>query len=107
MCLIMKRLLIIGCGDVGLRLIPLARPRYRVFALTRDAAQCASLRVLGVTPVIGDLDKPQSLSAIAGIAHDVVHLASPPSHGTTDTRTTHLIAALMNRRKSKDYRGSL
>lgn len=106
----MKRLLIIGCGDVGVRLIPLARARYhvygRVYALTRDPAQCASLRALGVTPVIGDLDKPQSLSAIAGIAHDVVHFAPPPSQGVTDTRTAHLIAA-MGKRRSKNIQGSL
>ena len=82
----MKRLLIIGCGDVGQRLIPLALTRYRVYALTRDRAQCVALRALGVTPVIGDLDKPQSLTTIAGIAHDVVHLAPPPSQGVSDTR---------------------
>ena len=103
----MKRLLIIGCGDVGLRLIPLARARYRIYALTRDAAQCAALRALGVTPVIGDLDQPQSLSAIAGLAHDVVHLAPPPAQGVTDTRTAHLIAALVNRRRNKNIRSSL
>jgi nucleoside-diphosphate-sugar epimerase len=99
---IMKRLLIIGCGDVGLRLIPLALARYRVYALTRDASQCAVLRALGVTPIVGDLDKPQTLSAIAGIAHDVVHLAPPPAQGVTDTRTAHLIAALG--RHGKNYR---
>ena len=103
----MKRLLIIGCGDVGLRLIPLARPRYRVYALTRDRAQWARLRALGVTPVIGDLDQPQSLWPIAGLAHDVVHLAPPPSQGVTDTRTAHLIAALVNRRRHKNSRASL
>ena len=103
----MKRLLIIGCGDVGLRLIPLALARYRVFALTRDAAQCATLRALGVTPVIGDLDKPQSLSAIAGIAHDVVHLAPPPANGAVDSRTAHLIAALGRTKITRIIRGSL
>ena len=103
----MRRLLIIGCGDVGLRLIPLARTRYRIYALTRDVAQCATLRALGVTPVVGDLDKPQSLAAIAGIAHDVVHLAPPPSQGVADTRTAHLIAALMSRRRRINMAGSL
>ncbi len=111
----MKRLLIIGCGDVGARLIPLALARRhvyaRVYALTRDASQCASLRALGVTPVAGDLDKPHTLSAIAGIAHDVVHLAPPPSQGVTDTRTAHLIAALgknnRNNRKGKLNRSTL
>lgn len=103
----MKRLLIIGCGDVGMRLIPLALARYRVFALTRDVAQCAVLRATGVTPVIGDLDQPQSLSAIAGIAHDVVHLAPPPASGMADTRTAHLIAALGRTRINRINRGSL
>lgn len=103
----MKRLLIIGCGDVGQRLVALARARYRVYALTRDPAQCVALRALGVTPVIGDLDKPQSLTTIAGIAHDIVHLAPPPSQGVNDTRTAHLIAALMNRRRKSNVQGSL
>jgi nucleoside-diphosphate-sugar epimerase len=107
----MKRLLIIGCGDVGLRLIALARARQRVYsriyALTRDVSRCAALRASGVTPIVGDLDQPQSLSAIAGIAHDVVHLAPPPATGVADTRTAHLIAALVNRRKAKNSRGSL
>jgi nucleoside-diphosphate-sugar epimerase len=102
----MRRLLIIGCGDVGMRLIPLVRARYRVFALTRDAAHGAALRALDATPIVGDLDHPQSLSAIAGIAHDVVHLAPPPSHGHRDTRTAHLIAAL-GRRRSGNGAGSL
>lgn len=102
----MKRLLIVGCGDVGMRLIPLARARYRVYALTRDAAHCGALRALGATPIIGDLDQPQSLSAIAGIAHDVVHLAPPPSQGLSDTRTAHLIAAL-GKRRNKIGAGSL
>ena len=104
----MKRLLIIGCGDVGLRLVPLALPRYRVYALTRDPAQCAALRALGVTPVLGDLDQPQTLSAIAEIAQDVVHLAPPPAQGVIDTRTAHLIAALgKSQRKNKNSRSTL
>lgn len=109
-----RRLLIIGCGDVGVRLIALARLRYRVFALTRDASQCAPLRALGATPIIGDLDQPQTLTMLAGIAHDIVHLVPPPAVGVTDTRTAHLIAALgklayrlANRRKAKNHQNSL
>ena len=102
---VMRRLLIIGCGDVGVRLIPLARPRYRVLALTRDRSQCASLRALGATPIFGDLDQPQTLSVLAGIAHDIVHLAPPPAVGATDTRTAHLIAALANRGSSRGSTG--
>jgi nucleoside-diphosphate-sugar epimerase len=90
----MKRLLIIGCGDVARRMIPLLRGRCRIYALARDPRHFAALRAHGVTPVPGDLDAPASLAALAGLAHDVVHFAPPPDCGVRDTRTTHLIAAL-------------
>jgi nucleoside-diphosphate-sugar epimerase len=90
----MKRLLIVGCGDIAKRLIPLLHGRCRIYALSRTAQRLAPLRSLGVTPVRGDLDAPETLGALAGLAHDVVHLAPPPDRGTRDTRTAHLIAAL-------------
>jgi len=90
----MKRLLIIGCGDVGLRVAMLLRSRHRIYALTRDAERSAALRDHGLTPLTGDLDRPATLAGLAGLAHDVIHLAPPPAGGTADTRTAHLIAAL-------------
>lgn len=93
-----KRLLIVGCGDVGRRLIPYALARYRVYALSREGTTAA--RALGAVPVTADLDQPHSLSVISGLAHDVVHLAPPPAQGASDTRTAHLIAALGNMKSS-------
>ena len=90
----MRRLLIIGCGDVALRMVSLVRGRYRIYALTRSAARLAMLRNCGITPIRGDLDRPETLDTIAGLAHDIVHLAPPPAHGQRDTRTAHLVAAL-------------
>ena len=90
----MKRLLIIGCGDVGLRVAMLLRARHRIYALTRDAEHGAALRDQGLMPLAGDLDQPATLDGLAGLAHDVIHLAPPPASGTIDTRTAHLIAAL-------------
>lgn len=90
----MRRLLIIGCGDVALRMVPLVRSRYAVYALTRDAARLPLLRSVGLRPVWGDLDRPDTLAALPGLAQDVVHFAPPPREGLHDTRTAHLIAAL-------------
>ena len=45
------RLLIVGCGDVGMRLLPLVRERFRVFAVTSQPARCAALRAAGAYPV--------------------------------------------------------
>lgn len=90
----MRRLLIIGCGDIALRMLPLLRARYTVYALVRSRERLPELRALGLRPVLGDLDKPETLGALSGIAHDVVHFAPPPPSGPHDTRTAHLIAAL-------------
>ncbi|MGZ5818000.1 MAG: SDR family NAD(P)-dependent oxidoreductase, partial [Burkholderiaceae bacterium] len=38
------RLLILGCGDVGLRLLPLVRDHFRVFAVTSQLSRCDELR---------------------------------------------------------------
>jgi len=98
----MKRLLIIGCGDIAERALPLLVRRYRIFALVRTPARAAELRALnlGIVPVAGDLDQPASLQSLAGLAHDVLHCAPPPAHGARDTRTAHLTAALARSRTS-------
>jgi len=90
----MKRLLIIGCGNVGLRVALLLRARHRIYALTHSAERFADLRRHGLMPLLGDLDQPDTLAGLCGLAHDVIHLVPPPPRGQTDTRTAHLIAAL-------------
>jgi len=92
------RLLVVGCGDVGRRVLGLLGARWRVAALVRDPAGAAPLRGLGVTPLRGDLDAPASLARLAGWADAVLHLAPPPADGALDTRTRHLLAALGRRR---------
>jgi len=88
------RLLLVGCGDVGMRLLPLLVPRFRVFALTRDAERMTELRALGAVPVLADLDRPASLARLRGLASRVVHLAPPPAQGAFDVRTRNLTAIL-------------
>jgi nucleoside-diphosphate-sugar epimerase len=94
----MRRLLIVGCGDVALRLAPLLRGRYRVFALTHSQARYALLRTHGITPLSGDLDDADSLARLAGLPHDVLHFAPPPNAGSHDPRTGNLIRALRRAR---------
>ncbi|MFZ6778984.1 SDR family oxidoreductase [Undibacterium sp. Ji83W] len=88
------RLLIIGCGDVGMRLLPLLRQHFRIFALTSQTGRCAELRAAGAIPLIGNLDQPHTLARLKGLADRVVHLAPPPSEGKTDRRTQNLTAIL-------------
>jgi nucleoside-diphosphate-sugar epimerase len=109
--------LIIGCGDVGLRVArdlnhcPAGSlsPRAKLIALTSSPSRVGELRALGITPLIGNLDNPATLARLSGIATRVVHMAPPPSEGLAarregqsaqwwrDPRTQHLLQALRKR----------
>ena len=92
-----SRLLIIGCGDVGLRVLRVLAGRWRVFALTSTPARAAELRAAGAVPLLGNLDEPATLRRLAGLADRVLHLAPPARDGEADTRTRQLLAALSRR----------
>ena len=59
------RLLIIGCGDVGMRLLPILVKTHKVYVLTTQESKLASLREIGVIPFIGNLDDYKSLKKLA------------------------------------------
>jgi nucleoside-diphosphate-sugar epimerase len=96
-----ERVLIVGCGDVGLRVAARLRPRVRVMALTSSPGRVEELRRAGLTPLHGDLDHPASLLRLAGLATRVVHLAPPPGDASAswwrDLRTAALLHALWRR----------
>jgi nucleoside-diphosphate-sugar epimerase len=87
-------LLIVGCGDVGLRVVKLLRSRWRLIALTSTPERVPALRAAGALPLIGNLDTPATLARLAGLADAVLHLAPPPNLGETDPRTRNLLHAL-------------
>lgn len=91
------RLLILGCGDVGMRLLPLLRDQFRIFAVTSQPGRRAELRAAGAVPLVADLDQPATLRRLAGLAQHVVHLAPPPAEGLVDRRTRNLTAILPER----------
>jgi len=91
------RLLIIGCGDVGLRIVSrlnAATSRLRIIALTSTPSRAPLLRAAGVLPVPGNLDDRRTLRRLRGLAPWLLHLAPPDDGGVTDARTRRLVAAL-------------
>lgn len=98
------RLLIVGCGDVGLRVAARFSPHaIALTALTSQAERVALLRKQGVRPIVGNLDLSASLARLRGLAPYVLHLAPPAaarSSATHDTRSRHLQKALSPRGQS-------
>ena len=94
-------MLIIGCGDVGQRAAKQLVGRTRVVALTSNPEKCAAFKAQGITPLLGNLDLPETLQRLSGWATRVLHLAPPPSDRvggwSTDPRTLNLVRALKKR----------
>ncbi len=93
----MKKLLVVGCGDIALRALPQLVRHYQVTGLVRGAAQADRIAALGATPLTGDLDQAATLAPLAGVAELVLHLAPPGDSGGRDQRSANLIAALASR----------
>ncbi|MFN6101286.1 MAG: SDR family NAD(P)-dependent oxidoreductase [Burkholderiales bacterium] len=91
------RVLIVGCGDVGLRAASGLLSSARGSALTSTPARVPVLQRRGIVPLLGNLDEAASLRRLAGVATHVVHMAPPPLQGNTDPRTRALIQALVLR----------
>ncbi len=97
-CARVIRVLLIGCGDIALRVADLLRPKARLYGLTRRPEDVPKLRAHGVIPIVGDLDKLATLGRLRAAPFAVLHFAPPPSDGRDDPRTQNLIAALARAR---------
>jgi nucleoside-diphosphate-sugar epimerase len=79
----MKRLLIVGYGDVARRAAPLLEGRFDILTLSRANGM--------------DLDRLETLQDLAP-ADAVLHCAPPPPAGDLDTRTANLLNAFESTR---------
>lgn len=91
------RLLVVGCGDVGLRLVAALGRRLpdalHICAVTRNAGQRMRAAQRGARALAIDLDDRRDLRRLASLARWVIHLAPPRPDGEGDPRTAHLLAA--------------
>ncbi len=87
-------ILIAGCGDVGMRLIPWLLPYFKVFASTSQPQRFAELRTAGAVPVLLNFDRRESLQRWRGIFDKVIYLAPPAAQGDKDSRSRNLAAIL-------------
>src|SRR5512145_2176102 len=95
------RLLIVGCGDIGLRIVARVHRRFRIVALTSTPARRPELRAAGAVPIVGNLDARATLARLRGFGARVIHLAPPAESGAGDGRTERLVNALTRREGSR------
>jgi len=103
-----ERVLVVGCGDVGMRAAGLLRGRVRLIASTSSPARVHELRQAGLTPIVADLDRPATLRRLSGLATRVLHLAPPArvEEGALwwrDARTLALARALRLRSRPSAF----
>jgi len=86
------RVLIVGCGYVGLPLgIELVRQGHEVFGLRRTADSSADLTAAGLKPLVADITRPKTLAALPGPFDWVVNtVASTRGGGPDDYRQVYL-----------------
>lgn len=88
------RILMIGCGDVGRRLLPSLTKTHQVIVLTSQESKLQELRTLGTLPILGNLDQRPTLKRLSHLASTVIHLAPPNPDGLRDLRTQNLLRIL-------------
>jgi len=87
--------LIIGCGDVGLRVARRLRDSgIAVTGLVRSESSAAALQAEGIDTRTGDLD---SDTVVLPAADRIFWFAPPPTHGTQDPRLRRALACLDQR----------
>lgn len=92
---LMPDILIVGCGDIGVRVARLEQAQGRAVAgLVRNDAGAGRLRDFDVTPVMGDLDDPDSLIALPSAGTLLYYFAPPPGGGPWDTRMRNFCASI-------------
>ena len=87
----LMRVLIVGCGYVGLPLgKELARQGHEVFGLRRSALAEAELQAAGITPLHADITQPETLAKLPRDFDWVVNCAASGGGGADDYRKIYL-----------------
>ncbi|MGD0743898.1 MAG: SDR family oxidoreductase [Verrucomicrobiota bacterium] len=85
------RVLIVGCGYVGLPLgAELVRLGHEIFGLRRSAAAENDLKAAGIQPLLGDVTKPETLAGLPRDFDWVVHCVSSTGGSAEDYRQVYL-----------------
>ncbi len=85
--------IIVGCGDVGLRILKLFSSKHRILATCRRTEQAKAIKELGGVAIIGNLGDKKYIKRIANLCKSsrCLLLYQPPNHGQKDPISFKLI----------------
>jgi len=87
-----KHILIIGCGDIGIRVAKIWKKASKsVFAVARSESSIDSFRQQHIHACQADLDNVDSLKSLPSKQALLYYFAPPPATGQKDTRMTHFL----------------
>ena len=89
------RVVIAGCGDVGLRLLTRYQDRASFIALARRPGQCRRIRARGARALMVDLDQPGRRRNVMACANRLIYLAPPDPEQFADPRMARSLRALL------------
>jgi nucleoside-diphosphate-sugar epimerase len=85
------RVLIVGCGYIGIPLgAELVRREYEVYGLRRTASADKQLRSFGISPLVGDITQPNALAALPASFDWVINCAASSGGGPNEYRAVYL-----------------
>ncbi len=91
----MKPVVIIGCGDIGLRVARLYRDKgASISGMVREDEKAQHLTSLGISPLVANLDDPESLTHLPLNGAQVFYFAPPPGGGFSDPRMRRLLESI-------------
>jgi nucleoside-diphosphate-sugar epimerase len=89
--ILLMRVLIIGCGYVGLPLgVELVRQGHEVFGLRRSTAAENELKAAGIKPLAGDITRPEDLAKLPVPFDWLVNCVAASGGGAEDYRRVYL-----------------
>jgi nucleoside-diphosphate-sugar epimerase len=103
-----KRTLLVGCGDVGLRLLMQQRPvKADILATCRRPEQAQAIRQAGGRPLMGDLGDKGFLRRLARLTGaGLIWMAPPPAKGLQDPYSKRMALWLESTERSAVFRRS-
>lgn len=89
------QILIVGCGDIGLRVAKLwQQSGYTVAAIARSEATLSGIAQQNIQPIQADLDLSDSLRGLPTKNALIYYFAPPPATGTEDSRMCHFLGTI-------------